>query len=139
MAEVGTVAKLYIDDSAGASTDVSAYLDDSGFTEEIDALETTTYGDTKREYIAGLEDGSISLSGPWNVTLDGLLNGIRRRVVDFIYYPAGEAGVGGADATHPSYTGQCLITSYETSAPVDGRLDFSAELQQSGALTRATA
>ena len=50
----------------------------------------------------------------------------------FIYGPEGSTG---GDI---KYTGECYMTSFSQSAPVDGRVSFSATFQRTGDLTRIT-
>lgn len=130
--DLGTKAVIKIADSAGTLRDFSAYLNDSGFTQEVDMLESTTFGKTSKTRKAGLKDSSISLSGEWDPTADGYLNGILGvNDRNFEYYPQG-VGVG-----LPKYTGLCLLAKYDTKDKVDALGEFSADIQGSDTVTRA--
>jgi len=45
------------------SSDMSPYLNDATVSRAIEANETTTFGNSNKTYIVGLDDGGISLSG----------------------------------------------------------------------------
>lgn len=130
--ELGTKAVLKIGDSTNALQDVSTYLTDSGLPRTVDSIEATTFGKTKKVYKPGLQDGTISLSGDWDVAIDGILDGIMGLADrNWEYYPQG-VGTG-----LPKYSGLAMITKYETSDAVADLGKFTAELQQSDAITRA--
>jgi len=123
-----------IDNSGGTLTDISAYCNNVDFPREVDAPEVTTFGDDDREYIVGLRTATISVSGLWDATLDGVLGpdldaGI---ILDFEYGPAGSGG------GSVKYSGSCILTSYGHTSPVDGAAAFSADFQVTGAVTRGT-
>jgi hypothetical protein len=126
MASSGRNSHLTID-----GTDVSSYCNDISVPEEISADEITTFGTDAKKYLSGLADGSVSLSGPYDVAMDTVWAGIRQATDDptFAYGPLGST------AAMPRRTGIILGTSYEVSASVDGPVEFSMELQVSGGVT----
>lgn len=128
----GKSAVFKIDDSGGVLRDISAYCDNIDFPLTADTAEVTTFGDSSKEYVAGLKDATISISGSWDATADGYLAGIQAAIGTFEYGPAGSAG--GA----VKYTGECICTGYNVTAPVGDKVSFSAEFQVSGAVTRTT-
>lgn len=123
-----------IDDSAGALTDISAFCMNVGFPRAAGTAEVTTFGDADKEFIPGLKEGTISIEGKWDPTVDALLNGILGHATSktFEYGPAGSAG------GSVKYTGECILTSYEDSSPVEDAAGFTAEFQITGAVTRTT-
>jgi hypothetical protein len=127
----GSTAVFKVQDSGGTLRDLSAYLTSTGLPRETDVAETTTLGKTAKTYIPGLEDGSIPIEGPWEPTLDGYLDGIRRMTRNFEYYPAGTA-VGAV-----KYSGACILTSYEINSEVEDANSFSGEFQITDTVTRA--
>jgi len=128
----GSKASLKIGDSGSTLRDFSAYLTSTGLPRSADTAEVTTLGNSSKLYIPGLKDGTIPLEGPFDVVIDGYLDGIlgfAARV--FEYCPQG-AGV----ATTPKYSGTCILTSYEATTPVDDAGTFSAEAQITGPVVR---
>jgi predicted secreted protein len=128
----GKVAVFKIDNSAGSLTDISAYCDNVDFPLTADTAEVTTFGDDFKDYIPGLRDGTISISGSFDATVDALLAGILLKAGTYEFGPAG--GAGGAIR----YTGEAICTAYNVSAPVGDKVSFSAEFQATGTMTRDT-
>ena len=128
----GKTAVFKIDNSGGSLQDISAYCDNVDFPLTADTAEVTTFGDSSKEYIAGLKDATISISGSWDATADAILAAIVGVAGTFEYGPAGSAG--GA----VKFTGEAICTSYNVSAPVGDKVSFSAEFQCTGAVTRTT-
>lgn len=124
-----------IDDSGGSLRDISAYLDNVDFPQTVETAEVTTFGDAAKEYIVGLKDATISISGSYDPgsALDGYLSGI---VGDdpgtFEYGPQGSTG------GYVKYTGECILTSYQITGSVGDKVAFSAEFQVTGAVSRTT-
>ena len=128
----GKTAEFQIDNSGGSLTDISAYCDNVDFPLTADTAEVTTFGDASKEYIGGLKDATISISGSWDATADGVLAGIVGLAGSFQYGPAGTTG------GNIKYTGECICTSYNVTAPVGDKVSFSAEFQVTGDVTRGT-
>lgn len=129
----GSNAVLKIADSAGGTLqDISDALNESSTEESVDTAETTAFGDTAKNYIAGLEDGTISLSGHFNSAsnkVHDVLKDLKRAKVSFEYFPEGESS-GNAKAS-----GSCILTSYSVSSSVSDKVSVSASFQVSGGVT----
>lgn len=128
----GKTAVFKIDNSGGSLTDISAYCDSVDFPLTADTAEVTTFGDSSKEYVAGLKDATISISGSWDATADGVLAAIVGVAGSFEYGPAGST------VSNIKYTGECICTGYTVNAPVGDKVSFSAEFQVTGAVTRGT-
>ena len=128
----GKTAFFQIDNSGGSLQDISAYCDNVDFPLTADTAEVTTFGDSSKEYIAGLKDATISISGSWDATADALLAAIVGVAGTFEYGPAGNTG------GNVKFTGEAICPSYNVSAPVGDKVSFSAEFQCTGAVTRTT-
>ena len=128
----GKTAVFKIDNSGGSLTDISAYCDNVDFPLTADTAEVTTFGDSSKEYIAGLKDATISISGSWDATSDAVLAGIIGVAGTFEYGPAGSTG------GLVKFTGEAICTGYTVTAPVGDKVSFSAEFQVTGAVTRTT-
>ena len=123
-----------LDNSSGTLTDISTYVNSVDFPETADVAETTTLGDGSKSYIVGLKDATISISGLWDSTLDGILGAVvgQTATLSFEYSPEGTTG------GNIKYTGECIVTSYSQSSPVGDVVGFSADMQVSGDVTRGT-
>lgn len=123
----GSVATLTIN-----SVNLSAFLNEASLEIETDDAETTTFGNTAKTFIPGLEESTIELEGLYDPTADAAFNTMRRTVVPFVYRPAG-AGSG-----LPEYTGNCFLTSYQVETTVDEAGTIEAEYMITGPVARAT-
>ena len=116
------------------STDLSSYCDEVSLPRSIETAETTTFGKSAKTYITGLTDATISASGSWDATADGVI----APLVGSSSLVTWEVGPAGSTAGNVKYTGSAIITSYEVSAPVGDKVTFTLELQSSDSITRTT-
>jgi len=130
----GKNAVFKVDNSGGTLTDISNVLNSVSFPREIETLETTSFGSSNRSYVVGFTDATISIEGSFDATVDAHLAGIlgQEASVSFEYGPEGST------AGYVKYTGECYLTSYETSAGVGDIVSMTAEFQVTGAITRGT-
>lgn len=137
----GKKSKFSIDNAAGSLVDISAYCDEVGFPRSVETAEVTTFGDNAKEYIVGLTDATISVSGKFDAagagTVDSVLSGIlgQEATVTYEYQPNNAA----VSANNPKYSGEAILTSYEITGSVGDVVTFSAEFQCTGAVTRTAA
>ena len=128
----GKAAVFKIDDSGGTLRDISNTLNSVSFPREAETLETTSFGSSDRSYVVGFKNQTISIEGSFDATVDGYLAGVLGAADSLSF----EYGPEGSTATYTKYTGECFLTSYETSAGVGDIVSFSAEFQITGAVTR---
>lgn len=130
----GKETHFTLDDSGGTPRDISTYLTSVSFPRSQELADTTTFGASAKTFIAGFGDATITIEGNWDPTVDGYLAGVVgvAGTLSFVYGPEGSTG---GDV---KYTGECVLTSYETSSGINDVTTFSAELQVSGAVTRGT-
>ena len=130
-----------VDDSGGTLRDLSAYCDNVDFPRDQSSGESTGFAPTSgsRTYEVGLNGATISIAGKWtsaanavDVVLAGLINPTAGASSTFEYGP--EGGTSGKIR----YTGECFLTQYQSSSPLDGVVTFSAQFQVTGAVTRNT-
>ena len=128
----GKAASFKVDNAAGSLTDISNTLNSVSFPREAETLETTSFGSSDRTYVVGFKNQTISIEGSFDATVDTHLAAIlgQEATVSFEYGPEGTT------STYTKYTGECLMTSYETSAGIGDIVSFSAEFQITGAVTR---
>jgi len=129
-----------IDVVGGTPTDISAFCEEVSLSRDIETAEVTTFGDDAKEYITGLTDATISLSGKFDSgtasAIDPILSGVLGSASTVSWaYRISDATIG---ATNPEYQGEGILTSYEVSGTVGDAVTFSAEIQCTGAITRAT-
>lgn len=124
---------------------VDSYCKEVSFPQKMDLAESSTFGANTKQYVQGLRDATISISGSWDgatsltdvaagnaTTLDGLLNGMIGAAYNpsFLYAPAGTG------AGKIAYRGECVMTTYNVSGSIGDLNAFSAEFQMSGDPTR---
>jgi len=128
----GKAAVFKIDDSGGTLRDISNTLNSVSFPREAEVLETTSFGSSDRSYVVGFKNQTISIEGSFDATVDGYLAGVLGAADSLSF----EYGPEGSTSTYTKYSGECFLTSYETSAGVGDIVFFSAEFQITGAVTR---
>lgn len=120
------------------TTNISAYCDKADLDGSLDEAEVTTFTATGKSFVSGLQDNKLSLSGPFDSTLDAALgvdfNAGTSRAVEWA------SNGSTASATNPvySWTG-AICTSYKLSTSISGAVTFSAEIRLNGTRTRAVA
>lgn len=130
----GKAAVFKIDDSGGTLRNISDSLNSISFPREAEVLETTSFGSSDRTYIVGFKNGTISIEGSFDATYDGYLAGALGQDATLSF----EYGPEGSTSTYTKYTGECILTSYESTAGVGDVVSVSAEFQITGAVTRGT-
>lgn len=119
------------------ATDFTAYLNESSASGEIDATETTTFGQGSKTYLVGLADGKVSFSGLFDGgtnAQDQLTATMRANAistgVDVVTTYAPEGNVFGKRCT----IAQGVLTSYEISGAVADVNEAKYEVQTDGGL-----
>jgi hypothetical protein len=128
----GKAASFKVDNAAGSLTDISNTLNSVSFPREAETLETTSFGSSDRTYVVGFKNQTISIEGSFDATVDTHLAAVLGQEASLSF----EYGPEGTTSTYTKYTGECLMTSYETSAGIGDIVSFSAEFQITGAVTR---
>ena len=114
------------------SNNMSIYLKSGGLDSTLDTIDVSTWGDASKDYITGLEDGSFSLEGVWDETVDGYMSVMKGVKKPFTYGPAGNT------AGMVEYSGNGILTSYNIGNDISGEVRFSATFQVTGGVTRGT-
>jgi hypothetical protein len=121
----GKDSKVYLDEF-----DLSAYFNSADLSLGRDTAETTAYGATSKAYIAGLVDGTVSLSGMWSADTDGTdeeLQAILGATTTPVLTVALSAGTIGNRAV----MAQAHETTYSVSSPIADIVTISADFQAS--------
>lgn len=128
-----TVVK--VDNSGGSLVDLSAYIDKSNLDQMVDTAETSTFGATSKTFLAGLQDGKISMEGPFDPVPDAQFNSLlgSSTTKSIEFYPQGTT------AGLRKYTFEAILTSYGPDGDVGAAERWKAEFQVTGDITRTTA
>lgn len=125
-----------ISTAAGAMTNVSAYVDNISNPQTSEQLDTTTFGTSNaKTFIYGLGDGdTITISGPFDSAIYNQLSAIKAAgsTVGYIVGPAGSV------ASSVKSSGSVNVANLTWNSGVGGRLEYSASLQVTGAVTNTT-
>ena len=119
-------------------TNFSTSLNSVELALSADDLETTAFGQTWRERIGGLKDGSITLNFMQDFgasSVDATLFPLFNTAATVVLVPTSSS----VSATNPSYTATCLVNSYTPFASSVGDIaTLSVTWPTSGTVTRAT-
>ena len=133
----GKTGVFKLDNAAGSLIDLSAYIDNVDMPRDAQLLETTTLGATAKTYITGFKNATIALKGHW----DGGSAAVDEHMAAILGHAntqTFELGPEGSTSGKVKYTGEARLTKYSCSTPVSGVVDWSADLQVSGDVTRTT-
>lgn len=114
---------LSVDGSA-----VTDYTDNVTLNNGVELADVSAFGDSDREFIAGLKTHGFTASGHFDATADAIFDGLfDGALVAFSYSP---------DAGTTTYAGSAFVTDYQVSAGVGDKVSWSLSLQPSGAVSR---
>ena len=133
----GSKAKFQLKNAAGSLTDISAYITSISMPHAIESADVSVMGNTAKQFVVGLEDGSISIDWKVDPVIEILLDGIKFGITAggpsaFQYDPQGTA------TGLSRYSGNCFLTSYNIDTSVSDSAKGTATLQITGAITRVT-
>lgn len=119
------------------SNALTSYCNSAELDATVDRIETTHFGSTGAESIAGDPSWTISLGGDWDNALDAFLApdavtpGTKRNAVI--------AFIGTSATVTYTWTANAEIQNFNVSSGVGDKIVWSAELALSGAPTRTSA
>lgn len=126
-----------IEDSVATTLrNIGVHCDSIEFPRDVDMAETTTMGGESKTFLPGLDGAEITLGGKWDALAttgpDEVLAGdlAAKAAVGFEYGPEGNA------STKVKYSGECYVSKYQVSSPLEGVVKFSATLTVTGGVTR---
>jgi hypothetical protein len=130
----GTTSALYLSTAAGAVTNVSVYADSSGADMSANQIDVSVFGTQAQAFLNGQTTGKISVGGPLDAPMHTLLTGL---------YNAGSRssfifGPGGSVAGEVRLAGSVNVESISYSTSASGRVEYSASLQITGAISAST-
>lgn len=135
----GTTTFIALDGVNGAGTNVSRYADNFDWPQSVETQDVSVFGTAAKAFINGLTDGdTVSISGPYDAPMFSLLTGVKAA------QSAGSStctilwGPGGSVAGEARITAEAWVTQVSLSSSVGGRVELSASLQVTGAVTNNT-
>ena len=135
----GKGASIKVDNAAGSLTDITSYSTEVSFPTEVEAAETTVFGNGNKQYIPGLGDATVSVSGPFDPTVNTLFTALRAAIIaGTVLSSSVEYGPAGTGSGAPKKTCEAILTSYEVTSSVGDPNEWSAEFQVTGAVTEGT-
>jgi hypothetical protein len=125
-----------LDNAGGTLQDLSALVNDVDQSEDNGLEDSTTFGASvkSKSYTFTLQEGKISIKGPWSSTLSSHLSGLRgiAATSSFVIGPTGST------AGMEKLTGECRVKSCKRAGKVNGLVELQAELQCDGDVTYTT-
>jgi len=100
-------------------------------TRQMDTADVTTYGDVDRSFLAGLRNGTFTMSGIFASTYEDFLAPLMGQSTGIWakFHP------GGVGASLPKFTAPVIITALDVSAPIGDAVKYSITFQRAGLLT----
>lgn len=118
----------------GTTTVLSTGFDDASLKRMVDTAEVTVYQDGDKKFLAGHKDKTLSISGNFSSTHEGLLAGR-------LGQSTGQSLVFGPEDNttgRRKYLIPGIITSLDVAGPAKDKVAMSFEWQGSGAMTSTT-
>ena len=111
---------------------LSTYFNEASVKQEASTAETTTFGSSSRSYVAGLVDGTLSLSGFFDDTATTGPDVVLANALANATNPIVTIGLSGATIAKRAKLAQIIETSYEITGNFDDAVTASVEMQVTG-------
>ena len=135
----GTTSYFAYNNVGGTVVNLSPYIDNLTLPATTDTAEVSTFGTNAKAMITLQTGGEqISMSGPYDAVIATHLDNLKKA------HAAGSAasafiwGPGGSVASEYRVAGSAFVTQFDVSSSVGGRVEYSASLQITGAVTTGT-
>jgi predicted secreted protein len=112
--------------------DLSSYMQEASVKQEVSTAETTTFGAGSRSYVAGLKDGTVSLSGFFDDTTTTGADVVLNTALGNATNPILTVGLAGATIGKRAKLAEIIETSYEITGNFDDAVTASVEMQVNG-------
>lgn len=137
--KAGHTTWFALDAITGTLTNLTPYVDNVDHPQTIEQLDVSVFGTTAKAFIPGLTDGdTIGVSGPYDVTMYTHLTNLKAAQAAGSSTATFTWGPGGSVASQAKISGECYVSSVGLSSGVGGRVEYSASLQCTGAITNGT-
>src|SRR5581483_2627322 len=127
----GKNAFFSVTSATGGTINLSSGIDDVKFSRKMNPADVTHFGNNDKNYIVGLRDTTLSLTGIFSSTpaknLDALLGSTSGGT--FIYGPESTA------TGRRKFTGSSWLTGLDYEAPVADKVKLALNFQVTGAVT----
>jgi hypothetical protein len=134
----GKFASIKIGDSTQTLYDLSPITTSADAPRSLATAETSHFGSSGKEFIVGLSDGTLSVAGNFDATIDAKISAaMDAMAAGTIPYIPVEYGPAGTTTGNPKYTFNAIITNYTCSSPVGGVVTIKLDAQRTGVTTRA--
>ena len=130
----GRLGDFRIDDSGATLRDISNYVSSVSLNRDAPEIDTTTFQDTAKTYIADFDGAELSIEGNSHATVMGYLHPIVGQAAGtFNWGPEGTA------SGKRKMTGECVCTGVTENAVPQGKQNmFTAKFRVSGSITFTT-
>lgn len=126
--EHSRLALVQLDDSGGVLRNISTDISSVDAPDNADTADVTGFTQSRRQYVVGLRDNTITLNGFLNDiantgvhgVLSGIVGGTAGRTFEF--YPNGSA------SGYARMVGEVLCSAYSVRADIGGAVTFTATL-----------
>lgn len=127
----GRLGRFSIDDIGGTLRDISAHVNKVTLNRDAPEIDTTTFTNTARTYLADFDGAEVMIEGNANATVMGYLHPIVGQAAGtFEWGPEGNA------TGKRKMSGECVCTSVtEDTAPQGQQNKFTAKFRVDGAIT----
>ena len=137
--KAGKDSFILLDAITGTPANISAYADSVSFPQMVETQEVSVFGTTAKAFIPGLVDGGeINLSGPADVALGTFVSALKAAQSAGSTTATFTWGPGGSVSGQIQQAAEVYVKSYNVSSGVGGRVEYSASLQITGAVTNST-
>ena len=137
--KAGTVAYTLMDGVNAAGTNISSYVDSFGWPQSVETVEVSAFGTAAKANIVGLTDGdTVSVSGPYDKTIYTHFTALKAAQSAGSSTATITWGPGGSVASEAKVSAECWVSNVSLDAQVGGRVEYSASLQITGAVTAST-
>ncbi|ASR84151.1 hypothetical protein SEA_WHEELBITE_61 [Arthrobacter phage Wheelbite] len=135
----GKNTKVSVDNAAGVLTDISNVTNSITMPRNTDTGETSAFGQNDKSYINGQQDGTVSIGGLFDPTVDAQLSAIVQGQLDgTILSSTVEYGPQGGATGKIKFTCEVIWTGYSVEAGVGDVLTFKLDGQRTGPTARGT-
>jgi hypothetical protein len=135
----GKIAVVKVGDATNTLVDISAISNNVDIPRSLGTADVTGFGNTAKNYIAGLEDSTVSISGNYDNVLDVTLSAMMDSVANGTNANIKlEYGPQGGTTGKIKYSLNFVPTNYSVSSPIGGASTFKLDGQRTGATTRGT-
>ena len=130
----GTTSALYISTAAGSVSNVSPWADSASADLSANQLDVSAFGTQAQAFLNGQTNGNISIGGPLDAAMHTIVSGLwaSGSTASFIYGP------GGSVASQARLAGSLNVSGYGISTSASGRVEYTANLQITGAIAAGT-